>query len=57
VDLKPRDAEGTTMALRVGDPVGDFTFLRADGTPLRLSDVRQQPAGRPLLLIFLRHLA
>lgn len=42
------------MGLRVGDPVGDFTFLRSDGTPLHMSDVA---AGRPLLLIFLRHLA
>ncbi len=41
------------MALRVGDPVPDFTFLRPDGTPLRLAEIE----ARPLLLIFLRHLA
>ena len=37
--------------LRVGDPVADQTFLRGDGTPVRLSEY-----SGPLLLIFLRHL-
>jgi hypothetical protein len=41
------------MAVRPGEAVGDLTFLRADGTPVALSAFR----GRPLLLIFLRHLA
>jgi peroxiredoxin len=41
------------MALAVGDAVPDFTFFRADGTPWRLSEM----AARPLVLIFLRHLA
>jgi peroxiredoxin len=41
------------MALKIGDAVPDFTFLRPDGSPLRLNEV----ATRPLLLIFLRHLA
>jgi hypothetical protein len=30
-----------------------LTFLRPDGTPVRLAEF----AGRPLVLIFLRHLA
>jgi peroxiredoxin len=41
------------MGLSVGQAVGDFTFARPDGTPLALSAF----AGRPLVLIFLRHLA
>lgn len=39
--------------LRRGDLVGDLTFLRPDGTTALLSSFR----GRPLLLVFLRHLA
>jgi peroxiredoxin len=39
--------------IQIGDPVGDVTFLRADGSPLRLADF----AGKKTLLIFLRHLA
>jgi peroxiredoxin len=41
------------VALRIGEPVNDLTFLRPDGTALPLADLR----GQPLLLIFLRHLA
>jgi hypothetical protein len=41
------------MTLKIGDVLPDFVFLRPDGSPLPLSDV----PGRPLLLIFLRHLA
>ena len=41
------------MALQPGDPVGDLTLLRPDGSPLTLREL----AGRPLLLVFLRHLA
>jgi peroxiredoxin len=41
------------MALSVGDVVPDFTFLRPDGTAWRLSEM----TARPLVLIFLRHLA
>ena len=37
--------------LRIGDHVADLTFLRPDGTTVRLSDF---PGS--LLLIFLRHL-
>jgi len=40
------------IILKPGDPVRDFTFLRPDGTPLRLTEF----AGKPLVLIFLRHL-
>jgi peroxiredoxin len=39
--------------LNVGDPLPELTLLEPDGTPLRLSALR----GRPLVLIFLRHLA
>ena len=41
------------MSLSVGDAVPEFTFLRPDGSALRLAEV----AARPLVLIFLRHLA
>lgn len=37
----------------IGDDVSDAAFLRPDGAPVTLRDF----AGRPLLLIFLRHLA
>jgi hypothetical protein len=41
------------VALQVGDRVGDFAFVRPDGSSLRLAEL----TARPLLLIFLRHLA
>ena len=41
------------MPLALGEPVGDFTFLNPDGTPIELRSF----LGKPLLLIFLRHLA
>lgn len=41
------------MTLHVGDVVDDFTFLRGDGSSVALSAFD----GKPLLLIFLRHLA
>ena len=41
------------MPLQSGDPVPDLTVLRPDGTPVSLSAF----AGKPLLLVFLRHLA
>jgi peroxiredoxin len=41
------------MTLRLGDRVPDLSFQQADGTPFSLGTF----AGRPLLLIFLRHLA
>ena len=41
------------MTLTNGDRVGDLTFLRPDGGALALAAF----AGRPLLLVFLRHLA
>lgn len=39
--------------MRLGDLVDDFTFLRGDGSAVLLSAF----AGKPLVLIFLRHLA
>jgi peroxiredoxin len=41
------------MALHLGDPVDDLTLLRPDGSEVRLQTFQ----GRPLLLVFLRHLA
>jgi peroxiredoxin len=41
------------MNLRIGDVVDDFTFLRADGSPITLSAF----TDKGLVLIFLRHLA
>jgi peroxiredoxin len=41
------------VALRLDDVVPDCTFERLDGSPVRLSEL----SGRPLVLIFLRHLA
>lgn len=40
------------VALRIGDEVGNLVFLRPDGGTVALSAF----TGRPLLLIFLRHL-
>jgi hypothetical protein len=36
-----------------GEAAGDLSFLQPDGTPVRLAHF----LGKPLLLIFLRHLA
>jgi peroxiredoxin len=41
------------MTLRIGDRVDDLTFLQPDGSAVTLAAF----AGRPLLLVFLRHLA
>ena len=41
------------MPYAVGDVVGDFTFRTAEGADVALRD----HLGKPLLLIFLRHLA
>jgi hypothetical protein len=41
------------MPLNEGDRVPECRFLQADGTEIRLSAW----AGRPLILIFLRHVA
>jgi peroxiredoxin len=41
------------MPTILGETVGDFTFLQPDGAPRQLQAFR----GKPLLLIFLRHLA
>ena len=41
------------MTIALGEPVGDFTFLKPDGAPIELRTF----LGKPLLLIFLRHLA
>ena len=43
----------TTNAPQVGQPAPDFVATLADGSTVRRRDF----AGRPLLLIFLRHLA
>lgn len=45
--------EKERMALRIGDRVTDLTFVQPDGRALSLGAF----AGRPLLLVFLRHLA
>jgi hypothetical protein len=42
------------VALRIGDPVENLTLLQPDGSVLALAAAF---AGRPLLLVFLRHLA
>ena len=44
---------GVRMALEVGETAPDCELLRPDGTALRLSAFD----GRPLVVIFLRHLA
>lgn len=41
------------MPLSLGSIVEDFTFLTPDDTPLALRSLQ----GKPLLLVFLRHLA
>ncbi len=41
------------MAINVGDTVPDFSFQKPEGGDMALRDF----AGRPLLVIFLRHLA
>jgi hypothetical protein len=47
-------AEGDEpVALRIGEPVESLTLLQPDGSALALAP----SAGRPLLLVFLRHLA
>ena len=40
------------MGAQVGDRVGDFAFFRPDASAVRLAEF-----PRPLVLIFLRHLA
>jgi peroxiredoxin len=39
--------------MRLGEVVPDVEFRREDGSAVRLSEF----GGRPLLLVFLRHLA
>jgi hypothetical protein len=41
------------MTFQLGDRIEELTLLRPDGSAIRLSEI----SGRPLLLIFLRHLA
>jgi len=41
------------MTLHVGESIGDFTLQKPGGGETRLSDF----GGKPLLVIFLRHLA
>jgi hypothetical protein len=45
--------EKHAMALAVHEVVPELTFLDPDGGPVTLSSFR----GRPLLLVFLRHVA
>ena len=41
------------MPLSLGTMLGDFVFQKPDATDVRLSEFR----GKPLLVVFLRHLA
>lgn len=41
------------MPPRLGDKVDNLELLRPDGTPVHIAGF----AGRPLVLVFLRHLA
>lgn len=41
------------MPMHLNKPVADLTLLKSDGTPVHLRDY----LGKPLLMIFLRHLA
>ena len=41
------------MAPRIGANIDELTFLRPDGEPVAVSAF----LGKPLLLVFLRHLA
>jgi hypothetical protein len=41
------------MSVHFHKTVADFSFLKPDGATVRLSEV----PGRPLLVVFLRHLA
>jgi hypothetical protein len=41
------------MTLTLGDRLGELALLRPDGAPVALSAF----LGKPLLVIFLRHLA
>jgi hypothetical protein len=41
------------VALQIGDPVENLTLVQPDGSALALTAF----AGRPLLLVFLQHLA
>lgn len=54
VDLTSATSEGDGLvAFRIGDRVGDLAFVRPDGSSVTLAAF----ASRPLLVIFLRHLA
>ncbi len=39
--------------MKIGEAAGDYPFVKPDGTQVHLREF----TGRPLLLIFLRHLA
>lgn len=39
--------------MKIGEAAGDYPFVKPDGTQVYLGEF----TGRPLLLIFLRHLA
>jgi peroxiredoxin len=41
------------MPLALGTTMADFTFQKPDGADVQLREFR----GRPLLVVFLRHLA
>src|SRR5262249_61034675 len=50
---RDRLSEEAPVPMRIGETVGDLAFVRPDGAAVTLAAF----AGRPLLLIFLRHLA
>ncbi len=41
------------VAMHLGEPVGELTVVQPDGRPVAFATF----LGRPLLLVFLRHLA
>ena len=43
----------STVTLKIGDVLEDLTFAQPDGSAITLAAF----GGKPLLLIFLRHLA
>lgn len=52
-DMRLLFPQDESMSLMFHDLAPDCTFLRTDGTSVRLSDF----LGKPVVLIFLRHLA
>ena len=52
-DRRAQSGSERLVALKIGDRVGDLTFVQPDGSTVTLAAF----TGQPLLLIFLRHLA